>query len=151
MNGVVDWLDRNADLLIGILAGGLLSWLTSWFFFVQQKQPKALDWKLNADERIVGAGEEYVGSRLNVEWDSIKLKHPRLISLIIQNTDKREIVEADYTDPITITVNGSLIFDAIVTDVSSPSLPSWFRSARYRLNGEYWRMYPEYQDQTEAP
>jgi hypothetical protein len=91
-----------------------VSVIFAWF----QRSPKTLDWQLVADQPIVGAGSEHFGSSLTVEWETTKLEDPRVISLRIFNSGKREVLDSDYQSPISIVVPGTEIVAAYVINAT---------------------------------
>ena len=102
------------------------TWLPEIVFFVLgsiitavvlllQRQTKTLDWELVADQPIVGAMAEYIGSSLTVEWEGTKLEQPRVINLRIFNSGKREVLGSELQGPIGIVVPNAKIVAAYVT------------------------------------
>jgi hypothetical protein len=78
-----EWLPHAVFFILGVLVTLVFAWF--------QRKRKTLDWELLADEPIVSAGSEYLGSTLTLEWEGSKLEHPRLISLRIFNSGNREV------------------------------------------------------------
>jgi hypothetical protein len=106
---------QHVDLLLGALISVITGFGLGYFFHRLQRQPKTLDWELVANQSILGAGKRYIGeSRLTVLWDGMKLSHPRLVTLRIVNSGKREIELDDYERPVNIFSSGDII-DAIIT------------------------------------
>jgi hypothetical protein len=109
------WLPEIVFFFIGGIFTLILTWLL--------RPTKTLDWELLADEPIVSAGSEYLGSKLTVEWEGGKLENPRLISLRVFNSGKREVLRDEFESGIDIVVPDAPIVAAYVTDSTTGTYP----------------------------
>lgn len=105
------WWDQHAGALglagliittIGLAAGVI--------FFLLQREKKTFDWQLLTDEPIVtSAARDAIGG-IKVFWgDQTELQHPRLVTVRLVNTGKREIRAEDFDGDVRLTVDPTLV------------------------------------------
>jgi hypothetical protein len=117
----VPWLQTHFELVLatfGVVLAVIGIAATIWVAR-RERRPKTLDWEMLANLPIVGRGATSMnGSKLEVVWDKTRpLTQPQLVKLRILNTGRREIEGDEYTEPVSVAVQGEII-EATVTDTS---------------------------------
>lgn len=94
------WWTRNNGTVIGssIAVVGILVAIA---IAVSQRQPKTLDWTVQANERILTAAARGAHD-IRVMVGDMELTNPRLVVLRIFNSGKREIRHDEWDEPIRV-------------------------------------------------
>ncbi|MCA1702351.1 MAG: hypothetical protein LC808_03415 [Actinobacteria bacterium] len=104
------WWDRNAaEIGLAGLVLGVVTAIGSVVIFYLQRDKKTFDWQVLTDEPIVTETSVPAGERIKVVWNDIELNGPRLITLRLVNTGKREIRAEDFNGHVVITTSEDLL------------------------------------------
>jgi hypothetical protein len=99
------WWDRNAGLigLAGVILGLIGLAAGAWFYWLQ-RDTKSMEWEVLTDEEIVTAAASQAPEEgIRVTWKGNVLYEPRLVTIRLLNSGKREIRREDFQGPINVT------------------------------------------------
>jgi hypothetical protein len=132
-----EWLPHFVFFVIGVVVTLFFSWL--------QRKRKTLDWDLLADQPIVGAGTEYIGSSLTVAWEGTQLEHPRVINLRIFNSGNEELLGSQLEQhPISITIPSTKIIAAYVLESTTGAYPVGQVPVDHNADGDVVKLKPAF-------
>jgi hypothetical protein len=92
---VWQWLTQSWELIFGVL--GVVGFVITVLAWVQQRQPKQLDWELLTDIRLLDPNFHDWQLRV-VSDDGQTIDDPRIVTLRIKNTGKKAISRKDFID-----------------------------------------------------
>ncbi len=108
------WISRHS-WGAGIAAGIIATVLVAAVVFLLQRESKTFDWQILTDEPILtGAAATTAGLKLTLH-DRVELAHPRLITIRLRNSGKREIRPEDFACMTCIRTNDTIEIKSGVT------------------------------------
>jgi hypothetical protein len=139
MQAVWQWLVDNWEFIFGV--AGVIGLILALVIHLIERQPKQLDYEIRSDIRLAIPHADKFHEKVEITWESIRLKDPRLVVLRIRNTGKRSISRLDFEggQPIRIEYERNQFFDAVIVRTSpalSPELAAesiWDDDKQYFL------------------
>lgn len=97
------WNQHQGAITLLSLIFGLVAIAITVAFFMYERDKRTFDWQLLTDEPIMTHAPRE-GFGIKVIWNTTELQHPRLVTVRLMNTGKREIRESDFDGPTLIAV-----------------------------------------------
>jgi len=115
------WWAAHSEAVITLIVGAAIGAFVNWVFFRKAEKPKRLNWEVMSRNAIISADTEERG-RLKVLYDGNPVNDPNIVIVRLGNTGKREILEADFPDPIRVDFGGASVLTIQDIDRSDPAV-----------------------------
>jgi hypothetical protein len=104
------WWNHHSGIitLVGVIVT-FVGVLVTLIIYLLQRDKKTFDWQLLTDEQIVTRTAREARGGITVLWDNtVELTHPRLLTIRLMNTGKREIRPEDFDGDTVITADATM-------------------------------------------
>jgi phosphate transport system substrate-binding protein len=121
------WWAAHGEAVITLIVGAVIGAFVNWVFFRKSEKPKRLSWEVMSRNAIISADAEE-RRRLEVLYDGDPVDDPNIILVRLGNTGKREILEADFPDPIRLDFGAASVLTIQGMESSAPGINArWHR------------------------
>jgi hypothetical protein len=105
------WIVEHWEFLFGVL--GVIGVLVSIIAWIQQRQPKQLDYEIRSDVRLLGTQADEWREKLYISYGDVSVKDPWVQIVRIRNTGKKSISRDDFSngEPITLMSESADLID----------------------------------------